>query len=515
MDSDGNGLQPVNFSDPDQRFYIMNYAANTAPKLSKDLAVSGLESRVVLGNGLTAVNLTLVTGKSIIRGVIDVANNATLTINVPVFPALGNLSINSTVVLSKNAPTDLTQGVTFGNLILNSDKKNRLTKKITVKGKLDLIGGKLDLSDADLELDYGASVINATAVNYVEISSKGRLRQGIRAGAAEALLPVGRATYNPVKIKLAAGSQNDFFSVSILEKVYALYTNDVPDLKTPILSDAVNKTWLVSEDVKGGSNISLSLSWSLTDVLTGFNPANCHIKHYENGAWDNYTAGTAILSGTTYSVTRTDITTFSPFTASSASSGSTEANWGPLTLLPVELLYFAVKETDKNVVKLNWATVSEKDNDFFEVERSADGKNFVSIAKIKGAGNTNSRADYSFTDNNPLTATSYYRLRQVDLDESFEYSPVRSVSLKAWRSLVISFYPNPAQGSSVSLQLQGLNQGEDASLLITDMMGRSALQQQLQPGVVNIIPTVGLPSGTYLVNVAGREGTQTQKLIIR
>ncbi|MCC9166748.1 T9SS type A sorting domain-containing protein [Pontibacter harenae] len=504
---DGNGSKPTSFGGAEQNFFITNYTSNSIPKLNSNWAVTGAGSKVILGDGSTPITLSVLDGKNLTAGKINVANHATLNVDASTCPSFGQLDPLSTIVFGKYAPADITEGVEFGSVVFNSGKKNKFSKKVKIKGKLDLLDAKLDLGDNDLELDYDASVVHGSEKNYIITSGTGRLRKGLKAGA-EAFLPVGKNSYNPVKIKLASGSTDDVFSVSVIEGVFDNYINDIPNSLTPIVTSAVNKTWLISEDVKGGSDLTLTLTWSLADALTGFNPLSCHIKHYENGAWDSYLAGAATsnsLLATTFSVTRSGITSFSPYTVASTNN---------MMPMPVELLHFTAKASTNNTVNLNWATASEKDNDFFAVERSMDGKNFTEVARVKGAGSTSSRTNYTFTDNRPYSGTSYYRLKQVDFAGTFEYSSLQAVSLSSSQQIVLSVYPNPAQGKNVDLLVQGLEMSEEATVLVTDLTGKRIINQPLQEHAVTLA-TSNLKSGIYIVSLVSKSGTQTQKLVIR
>ena len=89
------------------------------------------------------------------------------------------------------------------------------------------------------------------------------------------------------------------------------------------------------------------------------------------------------------------------------------------TPLPIELLSNAVNCDDNNVV-FTWSTASETNNNFFTIERSIDGINFIAIGTILGAGNSTSVLNYSFTDYNAYSGTSYYRLKQTDFDGASE-----------------------------------------------------------------------------------------------
>lgn len=112
-------------------------------------------------------------------------------------------------------------------------------------------------------------------------------------------------------------------------------------------------------------------------------------------------------------------------------------------LLPVELIQFE-GQLEGQTILLNWATASEINNDFFQVEKSGDGKNFYPIGKVPGQGTTSSTSNYHLVDETPLTAWNYYRLKQVDFDGQFEYSKIISVRYDEiasnWR-----LFPNPVQ----------------------------------------------------------------------
>ncbi|UYZ59134.1 T9SS type A sorting domain-containing protein [Hymenobacter latericus] len=108
--------------------------------------------------------------------------------------------------------------------------------------------------------------------------------------------------------------------------------------------------------------------------------------------------------------------------------------------LPVELTSFSgTRQTNR--VLLSWATAQEKNNDRFEVERSADGSQFALVATVRGKGNTTTASSYTATDAKPLTGTSYYRLRQVDFDGTATYSQVVVVRNNTQQ---VYLTPNPA-----------------------------------------------------------------------
>ena len=115
---------------------------------------------------------------------------------------------------------------------------------------------------------------------------------------------------------------------------------------------------------------------------------------------------------------------------------------GTLQPLPVRLTSFGAAPQSTGVA-VNWATASEQHNAGFEVQRSADGASFTTLAKVAGMGTTQNTHSYSYFDAAPLRATAYYRLRQLDLDGTFAYSPVVAVQTAATSAAAPSIYPNP------------------------------------------------------------------------
>lgn len=89
--------------------------------------------------------------------------------------------------------------------------------------------------------------------------------------------------------------------------------------------------------------------------------------------------------------------------------------------LPVELTSFDCMSNKINM-QLNWVTATERNCDYFGIERSSDGNNFEEIGRVEGAGNSNSTKKYTYTDENPLIGINYYRLRQVDISGETTYS---------------------------------------------------------------------------------------------
>jgi hypothetical protein len=125
-------------------------------------------------------------------------------------------------------------------------------------------------------------------------------------------------------------------------------------------------------------------------------------------------------------------------------SPGTMVNWSGAAF-PVEWLSFLAEQKDTDAI-LDWSTASEINNKQFEIERSIDGQTFEIIGKKAGKGNTNGVSDYTYVDRGAGALgfrKLYYRLRQVDYDGTFEYSPTVELSIVSDKTLAITGYPNP------------------------------------------------------------------------
>ena len=186
--------------------------------------------------------------------------------------------------------------------------------------------------------------------------------------------------------------------------------------------------------------------------------------------------------------------------------------------LPVELTDFtatAVKNVDAALV---WRTASEKNNDYFDVERSLNGTDFVKIGLVKGQGSTSVATNYALTDGGigrKATGLVYYRLKQVDTDGTATYSPVRTVSFTAGATAepAISLFPNPAT-SATQLDLTALPTGS-YQVSVLDATGRVVLSAVREAGLAQSLNLNTIASGTYVVLVRGQNNGQLINLTKR
>lgn len=130
-------------------------------------------------------------------------------------------------------------------------------------------------------------------------------------------------------------------------------------------------------------------------------------------------------------------------TCSGCQAGEAEDYTANITSgLPIELTYFSAKKAGNKLVKLDWSTATEINNNYFTIERSTENNRFYSLATIRGAGNSTQNLMYTFYDEKPLGGWNYYRLRQTDYDGKSTVSQNQAIFFKDTDSCIINLNAN-------------------------------------------------------------------------
>ncbi len=150
------------------------------------------------------------------------------------------------------------------------------------------------------------------------------------------------------------------------------------------------------------------------------------------------------------------------------------ALFGALTLtdavLPIELIDFSAIVLANNTVNIKWQTATEKNNNFFEVERSIDGIGFETIATIKSKsldGNSLQTLNYEVIDENPQKDISYYRLKQTDFSGKYSISKYISISINKENNVSFIIFPNPNNGEFY-VNVGGIENNHEIEVFIYD-----------------------------------------------
>ena len=177
--------------------------------------------------------------------------------------------------------------------------------------------------------------------------------------------------------------------------------------------------------------------------------------------------------------------------------------WSMGMILPIELSMFDVQPKNAGA-SLKWSTLSEIDNRHFVIERSHDAVRFDSIGMVSGSGTSTMKHDYTFFDNKLPKLTSYYRLRQVDMNGSVNYSEVRVIEGPP-EDIKYSVYPNPAT-DHVIFESSGIS-ANDVNLEISSLYGKNILSKSISGSTLREqISLPQLPNGYYILTIKNPDG---------
>lgn len=193
-------------------------------------------------------------------------------------------------------------------------------------------------------------------------------------------------------------------------------------------------------------------------------------------------------------VLSTSVSSFSTFFFASSALG----------VLPVRLLSFSASACNNKQACINWLVEGEQQVSHYQLEKSADGIRFESSQSVP-ARNTGIRDNYSTTDVQPFAGDNYYRLKMVDRDGKFSYSPVERVNFG--KPVSVTIQPNPAYHK---ITLQGLDGVE--RILIRDMSGRLQLQAKVTGSNLQL-NIQQLVKGTYTLQLIGQKEQSNIQLI--
>lgn len=174
-------------------------------------------------------------------------------------------------------------------------------------------------------------------------------------------------------------------------------------------------------------------------------------------------------------------------------------------ILPVTLSEFKIVSKAAGVL-LSWTTATEINSSHFEIERSSDGRIWNTKGSVNASGNVSVDRSYSFTDADPENGTNYYRLKIVDTDNSFEYSPVKSVSFSA-SVLNVFAGPNPAYSFlNVNVDTPG---NDPYRVRLINRSGQVVLDQKFEASNNRLQLSVSNYSdGTYFLEVTNSSGSR-------
>jgi len=435
---------------------------------------------------------------------------------------------SANVVLNGSSAQTITGNFTgvsqFYNIELDNSNGLTLAGDVTIGNNLTLTSGIITPGANKLLIASAATISpeKGTSSSFIN----GKLYKTIGSSGGSFIFPVGKGTrwgYASVSNVNTGGVTWDveYFNASPLTE--SSVSNLTPADAATIKKISKLEYWKISDGnaAHTGNTAKIGLSWDassdVSDIQSEREKLTVMVWNSGNTNWDNY-SGVDFSSGHTQSDGYFISTSSVAFSSNIVTLGTSDPN----NTLPVELLYFTGKANTDNI-ELSWATETETNNDYFEIQRSTDAVNFTTIGKVYGAGNSMSKIEYSFTDENPEYGVNYYRLIQVDYNgDSETFKPV-SVEWDGGKPLNddfdITVYPNPYNSGDLTLEMKQIEPNTSIRIILTDISGNIIFNASaLVPtgNVINLVPKAvsHLNQGIYILRVSMDNNVVTKRIIV-
>ncbi len=178
----------------------------------------------------------------------------------------------------------------------------------------------------------------------------------------------------------------------------------------------------------------------------------------------------------------------------------------PPSNLPVELVHFKAYSVDSDQVKLEWATASEENNAYFEIQHSTNSLDFKPIGQVAGKGTTAEMQHYGYEHQYPAFGNNYYRIKQVDLDGKYEIFEV--VQVKISLNAEIAVYPTHAQDRITLISENALE--KNSFVRVIHPSGNVVLEKRLTTTTHKLsLDVFDLPMGMYFISMLDEEHNQS------
>lgn len=352
-----------------------------------------------------------------------------------------NSTANDYLVFSGNSlATFKTGGSSFTNITIDkSSNPVKLGDNLLINGNLTMQSGNLELNHFNIDLGSGTGqIVNETNDSRITGTAGGTIMKTANLNAPSSV--------NPGNIGIEISSSQNLGN-TVIKRGHVQQTGNG--------GISIYRYF----DITPANNASLNATLKMyyfDNELSGLDESKLQFyKSDDNGAtWTSI--GKDNNDATADFVTKNSIPSLSSWTLYEAGA------------LPVKLIAFSARIINRQT-HLQWSTAQEINSDFYDVERSENGGLFDNMLSVKAKGNTGIRSDYAAIDPNPFPLT-YYRLKEVDRDGNYSYSPVIHVSMDGDMSYMV--HPNPASGvfyleiSSSKIQRSVIGLFDDAGKLL-------------------------------------------------
>ncbi len=489
-----------------------NWPSQTAEASAKDITIA------------SGASLTVPEGKTLnIAGNLDIAAGATFSAD----------NTNSKVVFNGSSDQSINRPVTFRDVKFAQTGVHQITipEMMTVNGKATFEKGIVN-ANATFNNDASAEFADGARYNsYVSgtVTKKGNpdsftfpLGDDGVLGAFTTKIENNTDKGVSIKFNHKRDGEGNGFSI---EDNYPRWWN-INDMcagsnALPRFDHVSNyEYWEVVDMSEGTSLSTITLKVDANDPLEHFN-SNFSGRDNEKiyaaahfDCWKNIGGPAEVLENSNQTIT-VNVSSISRTRGGDFDGIITLGSIDHNIVLPIELTSFSAT-CDGHSTLVEWATASEKNNDYFSLERSDDAINFVEIARIAGAGNSIERLDYSYTDFGVHGGDNYYRLVQVDYDGTRTASEiiVANCSDMPTEEPEVVAYPNPFD-SDLTVELENFGD-RPARIDVYDVLGRLVYTEEVaapQNDYQTVLHLGGLSDATYTVRVATSDFVINRKVV--
>jgi hypothetical protein len=400
-------------------------------------------------------------------------------------PTVVNGSIDATnpssVIEFNNDPLISLPTKTFtgsiNHIVMNGTGGIQLNGNITISNILKLSNGKIHTGPNAINFSNTANnIVGGNVKSYINGSCK-------KFGNTAFFFAIGDTNrYAPMAISAASAGGNP--ADAFMAKYYGISphpTYDITMHESSIVVVSSMEYWTL--DRTGTNKVDVTLSWNTWSGVTS--PSDLLVVRWDGSKWVSHSNVATTGNATSGTITSNTVSNFSPFTL-----GSINKNSDPL---PITLTDFSV-ECLNNGPLIKWTTLSESNNNYFEIEQSVDAVHWNAINQTPGAGNSTTEKNYTYIGEYTSNTDYFYRLKSVDFDGTFHYSPLAFLKSCSDQYTEFTLYPTPSKGI-INLKYSGKIDNVE-KMEIYNLLGEKIFSNN---GFSNTIDLTGQPNGPYYI----------------
>ena len=462
-----------------------NWSGGTIPGASNDITIpASCPNYPSISTAAACRNLTIENGGTLnfTNGTLSIGGNWTND---------GTFNCGSgTIIFNGNADQTIggTQTNSFNNISINNANNLILAANINVGGTLTLTDGSLNITDKQVDLGTSGSISGESNTNMIfgttgTISANNRASE-LGGNIAGLGIEIASSVITDLDIIRGVQAQAGEASSASLRKFFDLSATPGSGLNASMVMHYFDHEYDASN---GGVDEKTFVLFRSTDA---------------GGTWtEKYEASVDIAQNTIF---LDGIDAFSRWTISSKTE----------QVLPVEWNQYNAT-CKESYIEISWSTLSEKNNDYFTIEKMNELGNYMEIGKVNGSGNSNIVNHYTLNDPNIKQGVSYYRIKQTDYDGKTSYSPIFSATCNIqMQEPDINIFPNPFKDKIKIYVMRGYL--GNLNIEIFDSRGAKIKENKFELSGSSMglfVNTSELDKGIYLIRVSGVGYSKTTRLV--